>query len=242
MKIQFFSDIHLEFGAMPLPATDADMIIAAGDIGVGLGGIKWLKGSGKPTIYVAGNHEFYGGDLIHTREAIVDATLDSNIHFLENRAVELDGVRFLGATLWTDFMGGNVGFMEKASVQMNDYTQISKRSMPLRPQDLFDVNSASRAWLARELDRRFAGKTVVVTHHAPTVESWMYSERAFYRASYCNDLKLFFDRFDIDLWIHGHVHAAFDYHVNGIQVLCNPRGYDGYQLVRGFDVSKTIII
>ena len=62
MKIQFFSDIHLEFGEFDIPATDADVIVAAGDIGVGLQGIEWLKRFNRPTIYVAGNHEYYGGD------------------------------------------------------------------------------------------------------------------------------------------------------------------------------------
>ena len=66
LKIQFFSDIHLEFGNFDIPATDADVIVAAGDIGVGLHGIEWLQQRKKPIVYLAGNHEYYGGDLVHT--------------------------------------------------------------------------------------------------------------------------------------------------------------------------------
>lgn len=240
MKIQVFSDIHLEFGEIALSATDADVVVAAGDIGVGLSGIEWLTSSGKPTIYVAGNHEFYGGDLVHTGDAIAHETRDTDIHFLENRTVAIDGVRFIGATLWTDFMGGNKKFMAQAQETMNDYHQIARRSIPLQPQDLVEVNTASRAWLARELQDPYDGKTVVVTHHAPTLESWLYSERSFYRAAYCNDLHGLLERFSIDLWVHGHIHAALDYHAHDVHVVCNPRGYDGYQLVSDFDGAKTI--
>ena len=59
MRINYFSDIHLEFGPAELPDTDADIIIAAGDIGIYDQGLQWLQALDKPIIYIAGNHEFY---------------------------------------------------------------------------------------------------------------------------------------------------------------------------------------
>ena len=79
MKIQFFSDVHLEFGPAPLPHTDADVIIAAGDVNVGASGVAWLKSSGKPTIYVAGNHEFDGRDLLIQ---IAPTNVNAGVHYL----------------------------------------------------------------------------------------------------------------------------------------------------------------
>ncbi len=156
------------------------MIVAAGDIGIGLQGIDWLKRFDRPTIYVAGNHEYYGGDLVHTRAAIAEATAASHVHFLENAAAEIAGVRFLGATLWTDYRDGDDSVMQHARTQMNDFLQIRCASRELTPEQIYDINWESRFWLARELDRPFAGKTVVVTHHAPSMRSWPYADGSDY--------------------------------------------------------------
>ncbi len=240
MKIQFFSDIHLEFGELEIPLTDADVIVAAGDIGVGLQGIEWLRRFDRPTVYVAGNHEYYGGDIVHTRVAIDQATANSRIRFLENAACEIDGVRFLGATLWTDYRDGDPDVMAYAKRQMNDYLQIRCASRDLTPEQLFDINWESRFWLARKLDEPFAGKTVVVTHHAPSLRSWPYAGDGGYRDTYCNRLDDFFLRYDIDVWIHGHVHYVADYHQERTRVLCNPRGYNGYQVIENFSALKVV--
>ncbi|TDJ61499.1 MAG: metallophosphoesterase [Proteobacteria bacterium] len=240
MKIQYFSDIHLEFGACDAPPTDADVIVAAGDIGVGLQGIEWLAQFAKPTIYVAGNHEYYGGDLIYTQIAIAEKAAAAQIFFLENETVEIDGVRFLGATLWTDYLDGDRDVIAQAQRQMNDYHQIRCASRQLTPEYLFDLNSESRLWLAHELDEPFAGKTVVVTHHAPTMRSWPHSGESNYRGSYCNQLDDFISSVAIDIWFHGHVHASVDYEHQQTRVACNPRGYTGYQHVEGFSLAKTV--
>ncbi len=242
MKIQFFSDIHLEFGELDAPATDADVIVAAGDIGIGLQGVEWLKQFDKPVIYVAGNHEYYGGDIVHTRAAIAESTASSQIHFLENESVELSGVRFLGATLWTNYLDGDADVMETAKRQMNDYQQIRCASRPLTPDQLYDINWESRFWLARELDKPHRGKTIVVTHHAPSMQSWPRSSTSDYRATYCNDLDDFFARYAIDDWIHGHLHVVADYERDDTRVVCNPRGYHGYQVVDHFSATKTIVV
>lgn len=242
MKIQFFSDVHLEFGPAPLPPTDADVIIAAGDVNVGASGVAWLKSSGKPTIYVAGNHEFYGGDLHQVQHDIRAAVAGSAVRFLECDSVEIDGVRFLGTTLWTDFMGRDAEVMDNLRENMNDYQQISFRGRLLEPPDLADINSAARAWLEAQLATAFDGPTVVVTHHAPLFASWRANADSPFKPAYCNDLSRLVHAYPVALWVHGHVHARSDYQANTLRVVCNPRGYDGYQLVDGFDISRYVEI
>ncbi len=240
MKIQYFSDIHLEFGDFQVPATDADVIIAAGDIGVGTQGIRWLKKLEKPVVYVAGNHEYYGGDLLHTYERIASMAQGTSVHFLENEAVELGGVRFLGTTLWTDFDGGDRETMSSMRHNMNDYGQIQNQQQRLDPEDLFEVNWQARDWLRRTLADPFDGRTVVVTHHAPSNLSWNGDYESGYRPAYCNGMDGFIEANDIDLWFHGHVHRVFDYDCFGARVICNPRGYNGHQNIDGFDAGKII--
>jgi len=240
MKIQYFSDIHLEFGIPSLTATEADVVVAAGDIGVGVEGIEWLKASGKPTVYVAGNHEFYGGDLPSVQNAMATAVSGSAVRYLECGATEIDGARFLGATLWTDFAGEDPLVMHDMAQAMNDFHQIEMGGRALQPGDLVTINRATRHWLEAQLATPHAGPTVVVTHHAPLLASWRLTANPAFKAAYCNNLGDLIKRFRIDLWIHGHIHARADYRANGVRVVCNPRGYDGYQLVEGFDMGRVI--
>ena len=240
VKIQFFSDVHLEFGPAPLPFSDADVIVAAGDVNIGASGVAWLKSSGKPTIYVAGNHEYYGGDLTEVQREIRAAVAGSAVRYLECDSAEIDGVRFLGTTLWTDFMGEDPAVMANLRENMNDYQQISYRGRLLEPHDLVDINRTSRAWLEAQLATAYRGPTVVVSHHAPLLASWRASPASLFKAAYCNDLSGLIQRYPIALWVHGHVHARSDYQANDLRVVCNPRGYDGYQLVDGFDIARSV--
>jgi len=103
MKLHILSDLHTEFTDFSAPDTGADVVILAGDIGVGLAGIEWAarRFPQVPVIYVPGNHEFYGHDIGLTEQ--LKAAVPVDIHVLNNDTLELEGIRFLGCTLWTDF-------------------------------------------------------------------------------------------------------------------------------------------
>lgn len=108
------SDIHLESGPYELPPDlECDVIVAAGDIGVGTQGLEWLKTLDKPVVYVAGNHEYWSEqknpiDMFQVQRDIRNAAEGSNVHYLENETVTIDGVQFIGATLWTNL--GSCGY------------------------------------------------------------------------------------------------------------------------------------
>lgn len=225
-----------------MTAVTADVLVAAGDIGIGLQAIPWLEQCGKPVIYVTGNHEYYGGDIVSIDNAIRANAAQSQIHFLQNESLCLDDVRFIGTTLWTDLLDADPEVMRLAQTHMNDYQQIRYDTEPLTPARVVALNRAATQWLARELARPFSGKTVVVTHHAPSLLSWSQDDDTFFRAAYCNNLRQLTRQYAIDLWIHGHVHAAFDYRIDGVRVVCNPRGYTGYQTIPGFDIARSVIV
>lgn len=243
MKIQYFSDIHLEFGDCEYPETDADIVIAAGDIGVDVDAIKWLAKAPSPVIYVAGNHEYYSGDLILTRKRLEQAAAEAKIDFLENMRVDLDDVRFLGTTLWTGYNGADPGIMEEMVHIMNDFNYIENDGVPLHPEDIVAIHQDSLAWLEVQLAAEHKGKTVVITHHAPTMKSWAgESEEDLRRYAYCNDLAALLRKYPVDLWVHGHIHRVADYRVGGTRVVCNPRGYYGHQEIEGYDPYRIIEI
>jgi hypothetical protein len=125
MKLHILSDLHTEFADFVPPETDADAVILAGDIGVGVEGVRWAAHyfPVQPVIYVPGNHEFYGHDIGLTAE--LQAAAPDNIAVLIDDVLVLDGVRFLGSTLWTDFKlhgEGEAWFArERARRCMNDF-------------------------------------------------------------------------------------------------------------------------
>lgn len=248
MKIHLLSDLHLEFtGFEPdqQAVHEADVIVLAGDIHKGILGITWARQvfQNKPVIYVAGNHEFYGGHWDGTLQDLRDAAAGSNVHFLENDSVTIDGVRFLGCSLWTDFefhgaerRGAAMRDVERG---LNDYRLIEAEPSPqvygrnkrhkLTAEHTLRRHRQSRAWLERELGNADPEKTVVVTHHCPRPESVAprYQEDAL-TPGFASDLPAEL-LCRASLWVHGHTHDSCNYQVSvGDQrcnVVCNPRGY-----------------
>lgn len=134
MRIKLLSDIHLEFNKWPKRFRDtaetADVVVLAGDIGVGMEGIAWaLATFDCPVIYVMGNHEFYGKYAMQElHDKARERTEGTHVHVLENESVVIDDVRFLGCTLWTDFdVSGDENreeCMNAARYDMTDYQRI----------------------------------------------------------------------------------------------------------------------
>lgn len=241
MKIHVLSDLHNEFSKYQIQVRDADLIVLAGDIDVGTRGVDYAKGLLKETsskvIYIMGNHESYRCNLDTLRHQIRElcAPVDGEkqrLFFMDGDEAIIDGVRFLGATLWTDFRlyGESKRFECLAEAQwLNDFRLITCGNGDIfRPRDSADLFEQSVEWLTRKLDQSFDGKTVVITHHLPSFESVV--ER------YKDDLlsACFASRLDhlfgkMDLWVHGHTHDNLDYVKNGTRVICNPRGYSRYE-------------
>lgn len=245
MKLHILSDLHTEFADFDLPKTDADVIVLAGDIGVGTGGLDWLSRQrrGSPIIYVPGNHEFYHHDLFLIDELRSRAPLD--VHVLDNEAVVLGKVRFLGSTLWTDFkLFGEMGkwfSIQRAKQCMNDFAIVSLKGRRFTPADSIALHESSRSWLRDQLAEPFGGSTVVVTHHAPSARS---VPRRFttdpLTPAFASDLEDLLDGTRAAIWIHGHMHDPAAYEINGSRVICNPRGYPGEVATGRFEPSLCV--
>lgn len=239
MKLHILSDLHTEFSDFEAPETDADVVVLAGDIGVGTGGIEWAAGRfpDVPVVYVPGNHEFYGHD-IGTADWL-QAAAPGNIHVLDNEAFDFEGVRFLGSTLWTDFKlygQAEAWFSrDRAKKLIEDFTSIRNGSHLFTPEDSVELHEAGKAWLVGELQTEFNGPTVVVTHHLPATPSIaeQYSDDPL-NPAFASRLEGIIEEYQPDLWIHGHTHVPCDYEIFGTRVLCNPRGYPSESSARGF--------
>ncbi len=105
MRIHVLSDLHNEFEPFKPPEVDCDVVILAGDVGVGMKGLAWIHAAlaGKTVLYVAGNHEYYGHALPVLTHKLKKGCEGSPIRLLECDTISLSGIRFLGCTLWSDF-------------------------------------------------------------------------------------------------------------------------------------------
>ncbi|HET7308199.1 MAG TPA: metallophosphoesterase [Gammaproteobacteria bacterium] len=245
MKIRVLSDLHLGFdGYEPVPV-DADVVVLAGDIASGVLGVKWAAQTFRdtPIIYVPGNHEYYGGEHRERLADLRECAAERDVHLLDNDAIVIDGVRFLGTTLWTDFcLFGPGDFAERAmrdaQRSINDYYSILCDDRTLRPADTVAWHRESVEFLEARLADSYASTTVVVTHHGVSHRS----NHPRYKGSrlnpvFCSDLDALVARSGAALWIHGHVHDAFDYTIGKTRVLVNPHGYPSEVDLNGFDPS-----
>lgn len=239
MNIQLASDLHLDLVHPRWPeerlislAPDADILVLAGDIHKGSLAIdtfaQWASQSHVPIVYVAGNHEFYGGSLEAVEQRLRKSSAEAGNHFLQQDALILGGVRFLGCTMWTDYrlrsMYPQAHVMEDVQQRIQDHFLIQAGSTPFTPQDALDHHAASRQWLTEELAKPFEGKTVVITHHGPhplSVHPRYVGDKR--NGAYVSDLSALMPK--VDLWLHGHVHDSFDYQVGQCRVVANPAGY-----------------
>ena len=269
VNIQLLSDLHLEsnphFKAKPLP--DADLLVLAGDIGsyqsgsllsglgiddfglarfsplpAALGGADWPT----PVFFLPGNHEYDGLDFDAAEVRLRETCARLGLVWLERETAVLQGVRFVGCTLWTDFdalttsqanadpaHAGSITFAEqlkareKAFRAANFYLKKNhsfRKGQPMLAEEVREEGLKSQAWLRQALAVPFDGPTVVVTHFAPSLLS---ADPRYGitpgTAGFCNSLD---DLLPLaTLWLHGHLHCRNDYVKHGCRVVANPLGY-----------------
>ena len=234
MKIQFMSDLHNEFSGYKwhIPETDCDLIILAGDIGVGLPTYEWIIRESehlqKPIVAVMGNHEFYNSEyytLIESARKYVEGT---QVHLLERDILEIEDYKIFGTTLWTDFnLYGSAMqqlAMHSASDFMSDYTRINCGDRALTPEDTLRFHEESSAWLNRVL--RTTDKKIVVTHHAPTFHAGHPQYRGdMCTPAFCSDLEGFIVETQPLVWISGHSHYCYKREIGNTLCISNTKGY-----------------
>ena len=252
MKIAVCSDIHLEFGDLPIKNTEkADVLVLAGDICVAEDFFKdelrtrYLKffeqcsQEFNHVIYIMGNHEHYSGDIdnsIHILKKISGEY--PNIQVLENETLEVDDIVFVCQTLWTDLNNNDTNTKFKLRHYMNDYRIIQilhdneTLLSTLSPDDTLSIHKKSVDNIVNVAKNNLNKKVVVVGHHAPSHRSVKPRYELDYEINggYRSNLDWIMDQNrNIKLWIHGHTHHEFDYVIGDTRVVCNPRGYVNYE-------------
>lgn len=272
MKVNVISDLHLEFEDLELPG--GDVLILSGDVceaknikadrydpnGIMFDFeranrrpdryIRFFKeecAKYRHVLYVMGNHEHYGFRYDKTYSQLL-LNLPDNVRLLEKETTEIDGVIFMGATLWTDCNKGDPITMNELRHSMNDYRIVSNyykdqgQHYKLTPEFTYRVHKETLLYFRDELLKYPNRKVVVVTHHSPSKQSIKPRYQGDYHVNggYSSDLEHFIiDHPQIKVWTHGHTHDTFDFTVGECRVICNPRGYVGYE-ERAHEFDPTI--
>lgn len=262
-------EAHPKFACTAAPG--ADVLVLAGDIGsyqngshlAAGGNAQWglerfspARGWPTPVLFVPGNHEYDGFDLGAAREQLQAVCAQLGITWLDRETIVLNNTRFIGTTLWTDFDALAVGntikdikgrdkafsaanfYLRKAGMTQQDGTL---QDVPFLAAEVRDEALACQAWLNAALAAPFDGKTVVVTHFAPSLKSAdpRYGVQPG-TAGFCNALDALFEQ--ADAWLHGHLHCPSDYRVGRCRVVANPLGYARKNEQSAFNAHKLISV
>lgn len=218
---------------------DCDVVVLAGDIHTRGRGVGWALESfpDVPILYVPGNHEGYGSHWENNLAKMKAAAEGTRLRLMDRTEVVLDGVRFLGATCWTDFSAwpDRLLAMREANPDRrsglpcsNDYRKIRTAGYrSLTPSDTARMASQARSWFLARLAENFDGPTVCVSHHPPSLKSLPFGVREPLDATEANDWDDLVENPAVSLWLHGHVHHRQRYRLGSADVVTNPRGYPG---------------
>jgi len=224
MRIKVLSDLHLDWwrllydrkGITGSP-DGIDVLVIAGDLhsaGEAKESIKWFADNYEKIVIVPGNHDYYHGSFEAVDKEFLELENEyDNVHALLRKAVEINGHRFIGCTMW---------FPPSVKCDINmwrltDSRLIKNFSIQVPKENKKDVMFLKNN--IREGD-------VVVTHHAPSYMSVEpkyagESTNCFY---VCPMEETILDK-KPKLWIHGHMHGSFSYYIGETQIVTNPLGY-----------------
>lgn len=250
MKIHLLSDLHHEVFRMQktrksptwdmtIPETECDVIALAGDIDIGTRGVEWAieqsEKLNKPIVYVLGNHEYYKGNIDSVNRKTKAIAEDTNVHVLQNDTIDINGYRFIGATLWTNqnILGDRQAAAVTLRNKMNDYQRIRvldkgyyKR---LHPDNTLAMHQESIAYIENQLEQSKL-PTVVLTHHAPSIKSIAEAHHSRPEVpAYASDLEGLIREFEPIAWLHGHARESLEYRIGNTIVASNQHGYVGME-------------
>lgn len=244
MNLRLASDIHNEFEPWNLKITPEDknrILVLAGDIHPRAGSAEWLAHASKhfkEIVLVLGNHDYWKDSLENASKRLktrLESMNIANVHVLDRDTHEttLDGkpVRFLGCTLWTDYNGADNLTMWDANQTIKDFKKIRTHAgtRHLSTWDVLQSHQKDKKFLEEQLAIPFDGHTIVVTHHAPSIQSipLEFQDPKHYHGNgaYVSNLNEWVLDKAFDIWLHGHTHNSMDYPFGTGRVICNPRGY-----------------
>ena len=252
MKLQYASDLHLEFPqnkkflkSNPIQPV-GDVLLLAGDIMLFAQMDKhadffsYLSDNFKTTYWLPGNHEYYHSD-IKERSGYLNEKIRDNVFLVNNTTIQIEKVRFIFSTLWTKISPGN---QFEISQRLSDFHTIKVGDRGLTPEHYNFLHEQCISFLKKEFSKEKPGKTIVITHHVPTFLN--YPEK--FKGDVLNEafgIELFdlIEAHGFDYWIYGHSHHnTIDFEIGNTKMRTNQMGYVEFNEQKGFNEGEIIEI
>lgn len=270
--LQFASDIHLEMRkTIPIikPVKDKNVYLClCGDIGNPYleNYEKFLKIHSElftHILIISGNHEYYSVRNIVSigeTDAMIEKIVSKykNITYLNKSGLIIDGVKFIGCTLWSDVSS----IPDIAEKVMNDYKYIyvkknkknnkknknqdksqnssdEKYKRLLKASDVCEMNKECIEWIKHEINKfketdKYK-KIIILTHHAPSFS--MLNKSDVYSPCYATNYNDIMGK-PVSIWISGHSHHSNHIRINNTLCVSNCMGYPGEKV--NYDARKYI--
>jgi predicted phosphodiesterase len=236
MKIQYASDLHLEFEentdyliSNPLKVT-GDILILAGDIHVfGSEGFMenpfwdWASKNYKQVIIAYGNHEYYKECDLSTMKDGYKYKIRDNVYYYYNCVITIEDIDIIVSTLWSYIHKEN-----ELACQMgvNDFRLIKYNGNVLTPEIFNNEHKKCLDFIKKSINESKAKTIIVVTHHVP---SDLLNAKEFQGSDINNaftvDLTDYIKKCGAKYWIFGHSHRNINKQIGETYCLCNQLGY-----------------
>lgn len=254
MKIQYASDLHLEFDdnyqflmSNKLKPT-APYLILAGDIDIISNGtvtrpeyFQYLSDNWKEVYIIPGNHEFYKKGNVATSFDL-ELTIHSNVRYINHQVITTEGVDLIFTTLWSRT---NTSLIKSA---IADFRQCKYADGPFKYTHHDELHAKAFRWLNQVLSSEKVRPRVVVSHFVPCSQADGYPESndsymgPIIKRYFVADLETRIRNWDIDYWVYGHNHWDKDVDALGVKFRSNQFGYYHTFEHKDFDYAKTIEI
>jgi predicted phosphohydrolase len=252
MKIQYCSDLHLEFAENkkyllenPIKP-EGDILVLAGDI-VPFKVMDehndfwdYLSSNFKHTYWVPGNHEYYYSEIGQRSGRFVEKVRD-NVLLVNNTSFVHDNVRLIFTTLWTALSGVNQFAIQQ---QLSDFSVIKNKGRVFAPDDYNQIHNSCLHYLKQEILENNCEQTIVVTHHVPTMLNYPEKYKgSFLNAAFAVELYDLIVDSNIDFWVFGHHHQnSCDFNIGKTRLLSCQLGYVELNEHMGFSGSKVVSV
>lgn len=255
MKIQYMSDLHLEFweNSRYIKHNEfqvlGDILILAGDIFylkdkiAPLGNFwKWASENYRQVLMVPGNHEYYNYCDVMERGLQWKWMFKENVGYYQNQVLRIDDTDFIMSTFWSHITMADEYFVWQ---RLNDFRQTMYKGKLLQTEEYNQMHDFCLDYIKKNLAESTAKHIVVVTHHLPTFQVVAPQHKgSVLNSAFVTEYDDLIAGNQIDAWIYGHSHTNIDTEICKTKVICNQMGYvfENEHIINGFDPGKFLSI